>query len=303
MAFPHQAGSRFPGVSSDRKGSQMDTFLPDVVKWWESNWGTIIASVVIGYLLNYIFHLKGKKEKTPCYAVRNKTLIENLVSKFPAIQVMYEGNVEPIENLSVAKILFCNQGSDVIYNQDMVEDQPFAIAVKEGCKIIEIAVVFAKEPANQIVVTRAQDRSKATLSFDHMGRDEGVIIQVIHTGLNSADLFMIGKVKGVGKPFRMKYLRIEMFDKVRGRLAKDRMPTMYRRILFGSFCLFAAIVLSVFVLISPPPPEPDVGPVKFLLFAPVRFLLLVFSIPYWYGAYRLFRRGFPKGFEAFEDDS
>jgi hypothetical protein len=211
-------------------------------------------------------------------------------------------NGQPIRNLTVTKVSFWNGGRQTINASDVVKADPVRITLTEG-HILEAPVLFFKNKANQFAAELSADGKTIAITFDYMDKDEGVILQILHTGKSSANISVVGKIKGVGIPTRITIVSGLMYSYL-FRLSRERRSSRW-----GKLFVFARVALLVFLVF--------VFPLIVLLtsiFTPAKArtqdeaetnryyfigLGIVTCLLYWgYGFYRL-RRRVPKGFESF----
>ena len=83
----------------------------------------------------------------PFYANRSINIVEDLVSRFESLKMLYSG--QPIKNLTVTKTAFWNGGRDTIKGEDVASADPLSVHVKKGCKILNAKILYIKNPANQ----------------------------------------------------------------------------------------------------------------------------------------------------------
>jgi hypothetical protein len=153
----------------------------------------ILAIISIG--IAFYFYFRSQKMKLPAYALRSVNLIQNLVGKFEKIEMYYSG--DRIENLTASKVAFWNEGKDTINYSDVAPANPIEIFVQEGLKILDAKIIFEKNPVNQFKVEISTDRSFTKLIFDYIDQDEGIIVQLLHTGNTKSDIGIRGSIKGV----------------------------------------------------------------------------------------------------------
>ena len=72
--------------------------------------GAVIG--VLGIVTGYVFYLKSKREKEPCYSEDDVNLIKGYSSIFKDLSIKYQR--KPIENLTVSKLVFWNNGNEII---------------------------------------------------------------------------------------------------------------------------------------------------------------------------------------------
>lgn len=210
----------------------------------------------------------------PLYSHWSINIINELVTKFESLQMTYSGL--PIENLTVTKILFWNGGNDTKDDQDISRVDPLKIYIKENYEILESNVLYSKNPANQFSVKTANDKSYAILNFDYLDKDEGGIVQLIHTGTSDKDIEIRGTIKGAGKPVHAKQ-HLFFFN----------IPKYRRKIFIGVYTLIILGISMIFFIFEFALSK------KIILSA----ILVGFSLLYWGIPLHLAKRKIPKGFE------
>jgi len=242
-------------------------------EWFFSNlWSIISLTITLAFAI--YFYLKSKKVKLPLYSHWSINIINELVNKFESLEMTYSGL--PIENLTVTKILFWNGGNDTIDNQDISRVDPLKIHLKENYKILESNVLYSKNPANQFSVKTACDKSDAILKFDYLDKDEGGIVQLIHTGISDKDIEIQGTIKGGGKPIHAKQ-HLYIFNS----------PKIKRNIFIVVTLLLSFCITITFL--------------KFNITLSEKIIVCVifvgFTFLYWGILFYLSKRKIPKGFE------
>jgi len=94
-------------------------------------------------------------------------------------------------------------GRTTIRKQDVVKPQGIVLKVKDGYKILHAEIIQRNASENNFDTTSSQDKTQATLTFEYIDRNEGVVIQIFHTGLKDEDIEVVGKVMAAGSPQRM----------------------------------------------------------------------------------------------------
>jgi hypothetical protein len=179
-------------------------------QWLADNpWFAIVASVasLISIPLAFVLFVRGKRERKPCYAFRSFNLIRGVAKKIPEIQISYSGHGEPIEQFTITRLVFWNDGRETINKQDIAKGEPLEIIGKEGVKILNANVISEKNPANQFECSLSRDKSTLRIGFDFLDHGEGAILQIFHTGNTGSDLELKGIIKGAGNPKRFNYPR------------------------------------------------------------------------------------------------
>ena len=155
---------------------------------------------LIGLLVGAIgvwIALKGIKRKLPRYSIRSMNLIEDRISSIDSLQMRYGG--EAIRNLTVSEITFWNAGRDTIQHDDIPEADPPRITVVGEARILRAVVLERSSEANQAMLQLLPDQQTVRIVFDYLDQNEGIVIQVLHTGLSEEDLEFNGSIKGAGR--------------------------------------------------------------------------------------------------------
>jgi len=149
-------------------------------------------------ILSIVLYRRGKKEKRPRYCTHGPNLFWDLTKHVDGIKVHFPGHSDPIPSLTITKLLFWNDGKDTIdYKRDVSRVEPIRIVCRrEGVEILQADIIQANQPANMFSETVSQDKKVVNLTFDHVDKDEGVALQVFHTGAWDGDLEVKGKIKG-----------------------------------------------------------------------------------------------------------
>jgi hypothetical protein len=154
---------------------------------------------LLGLITGYIFYRKGKRERAPRYALRSKTIVTD-IDNIPGLTVHYTGHGKPIANFTITHIVFWNAGNDTIKKQDVVKSDPVAVTAREGFTILAADVVQFNNPANNFAITSNREKTRATLTFDYVDLNEGVLLQVFHSGSKGDEVRLTGKIMGAGPP-------------------------------------------------------------------------------------------------------
>ncbi len=174
--------------------------LSQFIEWLATNPKLNFTIAIIGLFLAIFFYIKGKKVKLPYYAIRSHNIVRDLVSRIDSLEMLYAG--ERIENLTATKIAFWNAGNDTIKREDIPDKAPLTVTVKKGYKILEAKILHFIEEANQFSIPISEDKSHISIYFEYLDKNQGVIIQLLHTGKSKQDIEINGKIKGFGIPKR-----------------------------------------------------------------------------------------------------
>ncbi len=153
---------------------------------------------VFAIILAVFFYIKSRRNKRPVYIKRSANIIQDFSSKLSDLIIKYKN--ETVINLTITKITFWNDGRETINNTDIAEADPIRILASSDTKILSAKVIYCSNPANRFCISDIEDGNSFKLSFDYIDKNEGGIVQIIHTGKSSQDINVKGIIKGAGNP-------------------------------------------------------------------------------------------------------
>jgi hypothetical protein len=201
----------------------------------------ILAMVgILGFAFAIYSHIINKEHKELTYASKTNSLIHNQEKSFKKISVFYGD--KSIENLYVSKIAIWNSGNKVLKETDFVKDLNLAITLEEGCEILETNIINYTEKTNAFNAVQTDNR-KLTINFDYAEKKDGIVLQVIHTGLKN-DINLSCKIIG-GQP-------LKEYSKEKYGLSKKKntfSKTFFGKLLSILMCVLYSIlsVLMIFI--------------------------------------------------------
>src|SRR3989304_1944385 len=160
------------------------------------NYSIGLIGILIGLATSYYFYKKSIRIKEPVYSIKSNNLISGSASTLLNLYIAYKGY--QVENLTVSKILFYNRGAETIHRQDIETINPIRFS-SEICKVLDASILQANNPSNNIRVHYDPSNKNVFLDFDYLDKNQGAVIQIIHTGLSSEYLELNGDIKGVSK--------------------------------------------------------------------------------------------------------
>ncbi len=168
---------------------------------------TLINYISIGLglilaIIGIILQIRSNKKKEPVYSIKSVNVISDFSSKYQDLAVSYKNR--EIKNFTVSKILFYNRGAETITLQDIDTVNHLRIEVRffddDRFDLLDVSVLQFNNYSNQFSVTLNTEKDYwALVEFDYLDKNQGAIIQVIHTGLSSDDIHVVGDIKGVQK--------------------------------------------------------------------------------------------------------
>lgn len=175
-----------------------------------------IAAVILGVWAI----AEGRKRKEPWWAVRNNILIEGYSTKLTGLTVMFDG--APVENLSVARVLFWNKGRETIRREDISAAEPICLRAVNDTKLLKVTLLAVNESANLFEEPTIVSQKEGLIKFDFIDRGQGAVFQVVHTGTSRDDIWMGGVIKGAEPLRRMALTRSEQVSEDRLRKSQTK---------------------------------------------------------------------------------
>jgi hypothetical protein len=154
-----------------------------------------IAGIFIGVIVSYYFYRKSLRVKGLCFSIKTENFIEGYSTRFNDLTIRYKD--KEIENLSVSKVLFWNNGNETIDRDDILTAFPLHIFAVDDVEILDVKVLDSNNVASRFTSSLSEDGKSAYLSFDYLDSQQGAVIQVIHTGTSPLSVYIHGHVKGV----------------------------------------------------------------------------------------------------------
>jgi hypothetical protein len=226
--------------------SIIDQLTPIISSAWFAL-ALAIAAIAIGSAISTYFYVKSKKEKVPRYAMVSNNIIRDL-PPMQELRVTYRGQI--VENFTVTRVMFWNQGRETIRENDIAEQ--LTIKPKGNYKILDARKTEDNNKPSQFDVSMTDD-GLVRCKFLYIDKDQGCIIQVSHTGKESDDIEMTGTIMSARKLFR-KDINIRAY-----RESKKRLMSMGLQILvyvlagyfIGILTKSLATAIAIWVITSP----------------------------------------------------
>lgn len=254
---------------------------------------------IIGIILSIYFFQKSKKSKKPMYLSRTINLVKENIHKIETVKITY--NDSPISNLSITKIAFWNDGKETINITDIAHNDPIKIKINEDFQILDAEIIYKKKLSNDFNIKINEDFKSIDIKFDYFDFEEGIVLQVYHTGNQSDDLYISGTVKSVKNIIRQNpNLSIPKFFDPFEIIRNNKLIS--RRLInkiFGWMLIIASVVIFIVLNILENGKE-EVIIKKTSTFE--RILGFVIWLPYLYMGFKILKRRTPKGFDIFDDE-
>jgi len=153
-----------------------------------------IALAVIGLIASYYFYKLSIRKKEPIYSIKSNNLVSGSTSTLENLTIAYKKR--KVENLTVSKILFYNRGAETINKQELETINRLRIS-SETCRVLDASLLQANNISNNVSVSYDKDGNNVFVDFDYLDKNQGAVVQVIHTGLSSKNIGLYGDIKGV----------------------------------------------------------------------------------------------------------
>lgn len=260
-----------------------------------------IASV-LGAILAIVFYTRPRRLRDISWAIRTTNLITNNVAVIPELEITYEGH--SVSNLSVSKLLLWNRGAETIKKDDIAVADPLRIEAKGEVRMLKGTKITSNNEACQCQVIEEGNPKWLRIEFAFLDKQQGMVLQIIHTGKTSEDILLKGQVLGIGAPRRRTFYHIDniarLFPRRAPRLPAERIRRRASLIVAVlSFFMPGLLVFSAWV--NPGPSFTNTTLELQLTRAfTVGSAVLMLMIGLWL-TYRIAVSGIPRGLEVFDE--
>ena len=172
--------------------------MEECLNWFNNNqWLNLIflSLAMLSIVVSIYLYRKSRKRKKPVFDKRSINVISDTIQQIGEIDVTFKGS--KIENLTVTKVAFWNDGNDTINDTDQAPTDTLKIAISEDYNILESEVIFQSNYTNNIKANISNNQ--IDISFDYLDPNQGGIIKFVHTGKKSSDIDLTGTFKGANK--------------------------------------------------------------------------------------------------------
>lgn len=157
--------------------------------------GIGVLGIVVSIVVAIVAYKKSQNVQKPLWQVTTNNLIQNHIARLSGLTITYQG--QPVEQLSISKVMFWNEGTKRIEANDIPQAVPLQIVGVDGVEILGAELLASNEKANQFSYEWKKGDPSILLKFDYLSHREGAVFQVVHTGTSSEDIKVEGKLKDV----------------------------------------------------------------------------------------------------------
>lgn len=249
-----------------------------------------VVSVIIavgGLVAAYVFYRRSRRMKRLVYAVSSRILIEDYVSKLPGLSVTFEGKIA--QSVVVTKLAMWNKGTETIDHSDLAPADPLRVDINRKVQLLSYSRIHQSSEAVELELSQ-RDPQTLLIGFAFLDPNQGVIIQLVHTGANhdSDTVAIHGTVRGLNEPIAESKLTPKAGPR----------QLIAELLLFGSGSAFFTILGLFVVLYGKFPASPE----GVISLAAGMLILGGMAFVYWYiliSRVSKARRKLPRGFEKF----
>src|ERR1700675_5058659 len=172
-----------------------------IEEWVKSPWFQMSAFAVgiIGIATAILIYLFTRRYKRMWYAVRSFTLVERDRSTVPGLEVLFDKKA--VEALTISKIAVWNSGSDPLRKEDFPQAEPICINVGKKLEILEASIIQTSSRTCGCAIVR-KARNCFEIGFEFLDPNDGLVVQIAHTGTSSQEVNVTGHIVGGGKVTR-----------------------------------------------------------------------------------------------------
>ncbi|MFI3305726.1 MAG: hypothetical protein R3Y68_04365 [Rikenellaceae bacterium] len=265
----------------------------------------ILLFAIVGIIASFYFYKKSHRLTSAAFMIRTIRLINNKMNKFSALNIECGG--DNINSLSISKVALWNDGSDTINADSIAKNNTLRIKIDEKYQILGADIQYEKNKSNDFKISISPDKRSVKIDFDYFDRDEGVVVQLYHTGRRSADLAVVGQIKACRelrrfKPYSaapMPMPDFKLVEQIKINKFEYKLSGYKWMIIYG--WIIVAIALWMFLYgmreIWYTPPIAEVSdPFMESLW------VIFFSTIYGFVGYQVVKRRIPKGFDVFNEE-
>lgn len=169
-----------------------------------SPWTGYVLTLVFG-ALSVVLYYAGKRVKIPVYRTHGANLIRDLASTVEGLTIRFPGYGQPIKNLTVTRVVFWNRGKTAIRRTDVSKKDLVRIKCKPGVVILQASILATSSPTNNFMESVNIDKNCVNLDFDFIDYNQGVVVQIFHTGVSDMDLELAGTIIEAKAVERIRY--------------------------------------------------------------------------------------------------
>lgn len=256
-----------------------------------------LIGIFIGFFISYYFYRKSLRQKEPLWAIRSNNIIKDSRQVIENLTVLY--NNVSVDNLTISMLILWNDGDETINRQDIETINKLRINCTGESQILDARVIASNNSSSQFNVIKPESCKCAYISFEYLDKSQGAVIQVVHTGLSSDALVVVGDIKGVKK-----IRNVSEIPKLSNSFGFNKTITYTRigsSLIFGGLALMAIGIKTIIYQSSMLELQASNASYRLSLW----FALTIsfgFGFIFFYIGFKITEGKTPKGLEVFYDD-
>jgi len=158
-----------------------------------------ISLSIISIVVTIVLFIISLEKKKPYYYKQSIEIIsKGFIEEHKEFVINYREF--EIQQLTNTKIALWNGGRGLISNSDIASSQLLAISAKENITVYGAKIIYQTEESCKF--ESIYDYKRVDIEFEYMGKNDGCVLSILHSGKSSDDLEITGTVKGTG-PFQV----------------------------------------------------------------------------------------------------
>ena len=162
------------------------------MNWLTTNWFNVIAFIVPIYI-GFEFYRRSLRDKTVQHAWEDVVVISPEEPHDEELRIIYGGREVP--KVTRSRLAFWNSGRVTVDGSDVLTQDPLRIEAAEGDRILRVLVVKRSREITGGDLPSVNEK-QAIIRFGFLDRNDGFIIEVLHTG-SPGSLLLKGTIKGI----------------------------------------------------------------------------------------------------------
>lgn len=248
----------------------------------------------VGLAITVVAIFASRKNKRLNFSRRSFTLVQKNKSTVTSLEVKVSGRV--VSALTITKIMLWNSGKEAIRASDFPNKQRLRIVSSRGVEILESEIIqTSSESCNCAIEAVSPD--ELLILFEFLDPNDGLVLQIAHTGISGRALDVEGQIVGKGRISEKTFTRIFPFDLRGPNRRVYRRSSPFRRWLLGcgSVAIGLMMIITTFFGLF------DQGAALEISKKALTIITWIGGITYLAFGVNLLRSRLPKGLESFED--
>lgn len=154
-------------------------------------WAILSLCTIVAFIFGIYTWIAGKKKKEISCFNNTFEVVKAGKSLVPKLELSYEG--KEINDLTITKYAIWNSGNEVLNIADIVVES-LQITCNNDTQILDARILVQSDETNMFKIIDKKNNC-VKISFDYMDINDGIILQILHTG-EAVELKVECKIKG-----------------------------------------------------------------------------------------------------------